>query len=96
MRGSVNEPQQSGIGRIDPTGHITQFAAPRPASPYTIVAGPDHALWFIDASGPNLGRITPQGTISEYPLSENPLSGVSGLAAGADGTLWYITGQHLG
>jgi streptogramin lyase len=52
------EPQRSRIGRIEPIGHITEFAVPRPASPYTIIAGPDHALWFADAGGPTLGRIT--------------------------------------
>jgi streptogramin lyase len=89
------EPQQSQIVRMTPSGQMSEFPVPA-AAPYQIVAGSDGALWFIAASGPRLGRITLQGAVTFYSLPEDRLSGIGGLAAGADGNLWYTDGQHVG
>jgi virginiamycin B lyase len=35
-----------------------------------------------------IGRITPGGTITEYPLA-TPQAGASGVTAGADGNIWF-------
>ncbi|MGZ3667027.1 MAG: Vgb family protein [Ktedonobacterales bacterium] len=89
------EPQQSKVVRMAPSGQTSEYAIPGTA-PYQISAGPGGSLWFIDAGGPRLGRITPQGTTTFYSLPESRLSGISGFAAGSDGNLWYIDGQHVG
>ena len=53
-----------------------------------IVAGPDGNLWFTDYSFNRIGRITPTGAITAFPLpihNSNPW----GIAAGPHGTLWF-------
>jgi streptogramin lyase len=61
------------------------------SNPQGITSGPDGALWFTEAYGNKIGRITTSGTISEYAV---PTSGSSpeGIAAGPDGALWFTEG----
>jgi streptogramin lyase len=49
------------IGRITPSGEITEFRAGMvyASSPDEIVAGPDGALWFADRELRSIGRIVP-------------------------------------
>ena len=54
-----------------------------------IVAGPDDALWFTEGTGNAIGRITPDGHVSEYPLP-TPNSNPIGIELGSDGALWFI------
>ena len=81
------------IGRITPSGTITEFPLPSASSaPTTIAAGPDGALWFAEAVGNAVGRITVAGAIEEYPLTgAGAQPGV--IAAGPDGNLW-LTEPH--
>ncbi len=44
------------IGRISPSGTITEFPVPNLLS--EIAAGPDGNLWFTEDSGNKIGRIT--------------------------------------
>jgi streptogramin lyase len=66
----------------------------------SITPGPDGALWFLDPThyssflggqdpgpGPRLGRITPAGAVSEYPLPVVPRA----ITTGPDGNLWAST-----
>jgi streptogramin lyase len=79
------------IGRITTTGTITEFSVPRPfATPGGIVAGPDGNIWFTQAdfdSGTEayIGRITPAGSITQFPGVNFPY----GIASGSDGALWF-------
>ena len=128
------------IGRITPTGTITEYPLPTAgSSPGGIAAGPDGNLWFTEHCGgdrsggspppapsPNtpcpppqrslrdrgrpgrqpvvhrglrsrIGRITPAGTITEYPLPTAD-SGPVGIAAGPDGNMWFTEafGRRIG
>src|SRR2546423_1681414 len=63
--------------------------------PYSIVTGPDGNLWFTEsgqpppeASAAAIGRITPDGTITDFFLPD-PNAGPYGIAVGADGNLWF-------
>ena len=68
--------------------------------PNDISAGPDGNLWFTQttwrtepgqgpvASGGAIGRITPRGRITEYPLPK-ATSSPGGIAAGPDGNMWF-------
>jgi len=68
---------------------ITEFPVPTAGSrPYTIVPGPDGALWFTESNGNKIGRITPSGQITEYPVP-TAASGPYGIAVGADGNIWF-------
>lgn len=65
------------------------FAVPTPgAKPLDIARGSDGALWFTEFDGDKIGRITPDGSMTEYPV---PTPGVAPylIAASADGALWF-------
>jgi streptogramin lyase len=67
---------------------ITVFPLPNPSSsPWDIVAGLDGNLWFTEFDGDRIGRITPDGDITEYPLREG--SEPIGITRGPDGNLWF-------
>jgi streptogramin lyase len=89
------------IGRITTTGGITEFSLPYPAgtlahAPDDITAGPDGNLWFTDqvagtnpgGFGPYIGRITPNGSVTEYPLPHTDNS-LGRITRGPDGNLWF-------
>jgi streptogramin lyase len=57
--------------------------------PNGIAAGPDGNLWFADRGTIKaIGRITPGGTITEFPIT---VAGSSprGIVAGPDGNVWF-------
>jgi streptogramin lyase len=80
-----------GIGRISqtPSGvSLTEFPVPTSNyGPLGITSGPDGNLWFTSTSALSIGRITPSGTITEFPVPA--LS--SGITSGPDGNLWFNT-----
>ena len=51
-------------------GQITEFKIPTDGSnPFGITVGPDKNLWFTEEFGNNIGRITPSGQITEFPIA---------------------------
>jgi virginiamycin B lyase len=68
---------------------FTEFAIPTPASgAQGITSGPDGALWFVEQTGNNIGRITTTGAITEIPVTTaNSLP--SDMVTGPDGNLWF-------
>ena len=64
------------------TGEINEFSIPsQTGSPINIAVGPDRLGWFT--KGAIDGRVTPDGAITEFPLS-SPMAGGTGLTAGSD------------
>jgi virginiamycin B lyase len=52
-----------------------------------ITSGPDGNLWFADPIAGSVGRITPDGQVTEFPtLGISP----GAIAAGPDGNLWFV------
>ena len=68
---------------------IDEFPIPTTHSnPYDITAGPDGNVWFVEAYGNKISKITPQGVITEYPIpthESNPLE----IITGPDDHLWF-------
>ncbi len=88
------------IGRITPSGVVTEFSVPTPnSSPNDITAGPDGNLWFGESAsaGNKVARITPDGTITEYPLP-NANSSPRQITTGTDGNVWFLEnfGSRIG
>ncbi len=93
------------IGRVSPSGSLAEFVVPDASSAPNITAAHDGNLWFTAISSGGLvlvGRITPGGQITEYPLGtqSNGASPV-GIAADARGNLWIAlnsqsSGVHEG
>ncbi|MDQ3680440.1 MAG: hypothetical protein M3378_07845 [Actinomycetota bacterium] len=67
---------------------IMEFPVPTPASePAGIARGSDNNLWFTESAGNKIGRITPAGVITEFPLGDDAFP--VGITAGPDGALWF-------
>ena len=93
------------IGRITTAGIITEFPMPtNETEPFAITGGPDGNVWFTEEStmeqinkgikAGKIGRITPAGNITEFPLPTDEFS-PNGIAAGPDGNLWF-TDRKIG
>ena len=85
-----------GIGRITPATlspqAFTSGVTGHPAG--GIAIGSDGNLWFTEPDGNRIGRITPAGVITEFPVLGRP----AGIAAGPDGALWFTEpdGNRIG
>jgi virginiamycin B lyase len=91
-------------------GIITLFPLPDTNSnPAWITAGSDGNVWFTEVSYDEaadniltkIGRITPAGSITLFPLPAPDTNGVSTypvITAGPDGNLWftYLSGSRIG
>lgn len=91
--GMDSRPPQPALGRMDPTGRITYQPLPGagPRWPGSLTAGPDGAIWFLDGPAKTVGRMAPDGAVTEfafsYPeLARGPTTGH--LAAGSS-ALWF-------
>ena len=81
------------IVRLTLSGQATEFPLSEPGSgPEAIVPGPDGNLWFTEQDGERIGRITPAGAITEFPIGARPAD----LVAGHDGNIWYSTDGAIG
>jgi streptogramin lyase len=74
-----------------------------PGTETPITRGPDGALWFPLAAStqPNIVRVSSSGQVNVFALPfafPNPTYSqpVTDLAAGPDGTLWYVRGSAVG
>ena len=70
---------------------MTEYPLPSGNVPYGIVLGPDKNVWFVAenyAGTSTVGRITPDGTISEYPIPTKMSSEFS-HCIGTDNNVWF-------
>jgi virginiamycin B lyase len=84
-------PPSPGLRRERPSGssHLTVTSATYTSSNVNggaITAGPDGALWFINA-GETIGRITIHGVVTVFP--DPTMDGGGSITVGPDGALWY-------
>lgn len=80
------------IGRMTTAGEIAFFSPPTPfSSPGGITAGPDGNVWFTEIAAGKIGRITPEGVITEFPRETTPgdPSQPFAITTGPDGNLWF-------
>jgi virginiamycin B lyase len=95
------------IGRITPDGTMSEFPLPTTegnrigdplagAVPSGITAGPDGAMWFTESGADQIGRITGDGTITEYPLPSRDRvhAAPHDITIGPDGALWVTEGIY--
>ncbi|HEY6286015.1 MAG TPA: hypothetical protein VIX20_10165, partial [Ktedonobacteraceae bacterium] len=95
---SENSTGQSGsIGRITPTGTITEFPLTNsgkfPNYPIGITVGHDGNLWFTESS--RIGRITSMSMITNFPLPGTGFISTS-ITKGPDGNLWFTINDQSG
>lgn len=87
------------IAHLTPSGQVVAYAVPTTTpmrwgnvgAPDSLAAGPDHAIWFVDAEADKVGRITEDGAITEYPLPSGERQHVypETITAGSDGAMWF-------
>jgi len=105
------EQSAQALGRITPQGAVTEFRLPAGSTvPKGLAVGADGNLWYTRGAvegGPAggqgsgaIGRMTPSGTASEFPLAAvanlNPAVGPRAIVAGPDGALWFVLGLGEG
>jgi streptogramin lyase len=67
---------------------ISEFTVPSAGGPFRITAGPDGNVWFTEYFGPGIGRITPDGVITEFRIPSSPARPLQ-ITTGPDGNLWF-------
>ena len=77
------------IGRLGISG-VTSFESGQVGSPQSLTTGPDGNLWFTNYSPASIGRITPTGTITTFPVPAGLQPGQ--ITSGPDGNLWFTSG----
>ena len=91
--GSPNAlPTRSAGSRRPASSRNFRFRRP-PAFPTDIAAGTDGNLWFTEALGNQIGRITTVGVVTEFPTPTAD-SAPYGITTGPDGNLWFT--ENLG
>ena len=99
------EQYEEKVGRITPSGEVTEFALPKGSQPYGLAPGPEGDLWSTvrnklePESGQQgegrIDRITPSGGITEFFLAGEPSSGA--ITAGPEGDMWFtVQGAEIG
>ena len=88
-------------GQITPSGRFTNYsiALSQVAGdhldsekyPSVMVAGSDGAVWFTERLWHAIGRIAPDGSVTQYtlPATTYPIDYLGGIAAGANHTIWF-------
>jgi virginiamycin B lyase len=77
------------VGRMTPGGMFAEFPLPTNARPQRIVSGPDGNLWFTEEFANAIGRVTPTGTVTHFPIAPTS-SQPTELTVGPDGAIWYV------
>lgn len=73
-------------------GTLTEYTLPAGGKrPVYIVSGPDGNVWFTETG--KIGRITPDGRITQYPLPE--AGDPNGMTIGPDGALWLVVNADI-
>ena len=76
------------IVKMTPSGTFTGYPMPTLGEiADNMVLGPDGAIWFSDMGTTSIGKIAPDGTITEYPLAPGAIP--TNITVGPDGDLWF-------
>jgi virginiamycin B lyase len=83
------------IVRVTESGETTEFPIAAADGVWSVVNGPDGNMWFTagddQTTNDYVGKITPDGQITEYPLPNQ----ASGMVVGPDGN-WWLTMPWVG
>lgn len=85
------------LGAVTVYGQITLYPLSQQGESLNGLAqGPDGNVWYTASANQigYVGKVTPQGQITEYPLPSNITAG--SLAAGSDGKIWFVAFDSSG
>ncbi len=75
---------RSNVGKITPSGTITEYSLGSGWDPSAITTGPDGNLWLTEEED-KVAKVTTSGTITTYSV---PSGGGDAITTGSDGNLW--------
>ncbi len=81
------------VSRMTLGGTITSY--PTTGIPQELAEGPDGAIWFTETGG-LIGRLSPQGALSEFSAPENSSVDARAIIAGGDENLWFFGDGAVG
>ncbi|MGH7685592.1 MAG: virginiamycin B lyase family protein [Candidatus Dormibacteria bacterium] len=72
---------------------FTEYALPEQTdvAPFAMTTASDGNVWFTELNNNAIGRLQPDGTITEFPAT----SGSQGMTTGPDGAIWYCGGSGI-
>jgi streptogramin lyase len=79
------------VGKITTTGTITLYSSYRFGGTHCIARGPDGNVWYTDDLDSYVGKVTPSGDFTEFPVPNttgDQQSFPTGIVLGPDGNLW--------
>jgi len=79
------------VGRITPSGTVTEFSIGTMV--LGITTGADGNLWFTSPNATTISRITPSGVVTPYQAGLTSGSAPTFITAGPDGNLWFVEYQ---
>jgi streptogramin lyase len=97
---------QALIGKVTPSGAVTEYGLPKGVRVADLVAGPDGNLWFTyddgdEGFGPTrglaqsaIGRLTPSGGLTLFRAGLRQRSRPQEIVPGPEGDLWFVDGGH--
>jgi streptogramin lyase len=81
------------VGRMTPSGELTEFNAPTGSSSLQgITVGSDGNLWIADGGAPVIDRLTPDGVWTQFQLPAG-YGTPAAIAAGPNGDIWFTDSQ---
>ena len=63
--------------------------------PMGIAVAADGAAWFTDSPARAISRIAPDGTLTSFALTDNPIARLNRLALAPDGAVWFADSTAL-
>jgi streptogramin lyase len=86
-----SDKENNSIGKISPSGVVTEYLVAAGAMPTDITVGPDGNLWFSDdaGSGAAIGRITTSGSVQEFKNGLQTNADPDAITPGPDGDVWF-------
>jgi virginiamycin B lyase len=86
------------LARVTRAGMVSDwFIIPgATARPLDATVGPDASLWFTDVGASRIGRLTPGGAFTMFPLAAERQA--NGIVNGFDGSVWFTLakGNRIG
>ncbi len=93
----------AGAALANPLGEVTEFRAGiDEGETIGITTGAEGDLWFtqdhVQTASGQLGRITPQGEVTEFDAGLTGFPSEAGITTGQEGDLWFanLSGQGIG
>jgi virginiamycin B lyase len=69
-------------------GVVTEYPITSNSDPNGMTEGPDGNVWFTECNASKIGRITTDGTVTEFSTT-TASTRPQGIASGPDGALWF-------